>query len=68
MRVMLKQKMIGLPVVAAILPVLVMFVLTSMEKKNVTQKIEDELDLLARDSMKTYCCCDFGTPARLRVI
>ena len=52
MKVMLKQKLIGLPVVAAILPVLVMFVLTSMEKKNVTQKIEDELDLLARDSMK----------------
>ena len=52
MKIMLKQKLIGLPVVAAILPVLVMFVLTSMEKGNVTQKIEDELDLLARDSMK----------------
>ena len=52
MKVMLKQKLIGLPVVAAILPVLVMFVLTSMEKRNVTQEIEDELDLFARDSMK----------------
>jgi len=52
MKVMLKQKVIGLPVVAAILPVLVMFALTSMEKRNVTQKIEDELDLLARDSMQ----------------
>jgi len=52
MKIMLKQKVIGLPVVAAILPVLVMFVLTSMEKRNVTHKIEDELDLLARDSMK----------------
>jgi len=52
MKLMLKHKVIGLPVVAAILPVLVMFVLTSMEKRNVTQKIEGELDLLARDSMK----------------
>jgi methyl-accepting chemotaxis protein WspA len=52
MRLMLKHKIIGLPVLAAILPVLVMFVLTSMEKKSVTRKIEGELDLLARDSMK----------------
>ena len=52
MKLMVKHKVIGLPVVAAILPVLVMFVLTSMEKRNVTQKIEGELDLLARDSMK----------------
>ena len=52
MRVLLKHKVIGLPVVAAILPVFVMFVLTSMEKRNVTEKIEGELDLLARDSMK----------------
>jgi len=52
MKLMLKHKVIGLPVVAAILPVLVIFVLTSMEKRNVTQKIEGELDLLAHDSMK----------------
>ncbi|MFO7599206.1 MAG: methyl-accepting chemotaxis protein [Candidatus Desulfacyla sp.] len=52
MRLMLRHKVIGLPVLAAILPVLVMFVLTFMEKSSVTQKIEGELDLLARDSMK----------------
>ena len=65
MKVMLKQKLIGLPVVAAILPVLVMFVLTSMEKRNVTQEIEDELDLFARDSMKVLRL-RFGIPARSR--
>ncbi|MBW1783330.1 MAG: hypothetical protein JRL30_21635, partial [Deltaproteobacteria bacterium] len=52
MKLMLKHKVIGLPVLAATLPVLVMFVLTSMEKRSVTQKIEGELGLLARDSMK----------------
>ena len=52
MRLMLKHKFIGLPVLAAILPVLVMFVLTFIEKSSVTKKIEGELDLLAHDSMK----------------
>ena len=52
MKLMLKHKVIGLPVLAAILPVLVMFILTSIEKRSVTQKIEGELNLLARDSMK----------------
>ena len=52
MKLMLKHKVIGLPVMAAVLPVLVMFFLTSMEKRNVTKKIECELDLLARESMK----------------
>ncbi|MCF8143170.1 MAG: methyl-accepting chemotaxis protein [Deltaproteobacteria bacterium] len=52
MRLMLRHKVIGLPVLAAILPVLAMFVLTFMEKSSVTHKIEGELDLLARDSMK----------------
>jgi hypothetical protein len=52
MKLMLKHKVIGLPVLAAILPVLVMLLFTSIEKRSVTRKIEDELDLLARDSMK----------------
>jgi methyl-accepting chemotaxis protein WspA len=37
---------------AAILPVMVMFFFTSIEKKSVTKKIEGELGLLARESMK----------------
>jgi len=52
MKLMLKHKVIGLPVLAAILPVAVMFFFTSMEKRSVTKKIEGELDLLARESMK----------------
>jgi len=49
---MLKHKVIGLPVVAAVLPVLVILVLTFVEKKSVTEKIEGELDLLARENIE----------------
>jgi len=52
MKLMLKHKMIGLPVVAAILPVLVMFVLTSMAQRHVTRQIEDGLDRLAQKNIE----------------
>ena len=52
MKLMLKHKVIGLPVLAAILPVLVTFMVTSFQKNSVTGRIEDELDILARDSME----------------
>ena len=52
MKLMLKHKVIGLPVVAAVLPVLVILVLTFVEKKSVTEKIEGELDLLARENIE----------------
>ncbi len=52
MKLMLKHKVIGLPVVAAVLPVLVMLVLTSIEKKSVTEKIEGQLDFLARENIE----------------
>ncbi|MGM0425667.1 MAG: methyl-accepting chemotaxis protein [Thermodesulfobacteriota bacterium] len=52
MKLMLKHKVIGLPVLAAILPVLVTFMVTSFQKNSVTEQIEDELDILARDSME----------------
>ena len=49
---MLRHKVIGLPVVAAVLPVLVMLVLTTIEKKSVTEKIEDQLDYLTRENIE----------------
>ena len=52
MKLMLKHKVIGLPVVAAVLPVLVILALTFVEKKSVTEKIEGELDLLARENIE----------------
>ena len=63
MKVKLKYKVIGLPVVAAILPVLVMLVLTTLEKRSVTGKIEGELDVLAQEniehlSMAVYNTCE----------
>ena len=63
MKLMLKHKLIGLPVFAAILPVLVMLILTTVEKRSVTGKIEGELDALAREniehlSMAVYNTCE----------
>ncbi|MBC8419387.1 MAG: methyl-accepting chemotaxis protein [Desulfobacterales bacterium] len=63
MGIMLKHKVIGLPVLAAILPVFVMFILTSVEKQDVTHKIERELDLIAREnfariSLAVYNTCE----------
>ncbi|MEJ2587994.1 MAG: Cache 3/Cache 2 fusion domain-containing protein, partial [Deltaproteobacteria bacterium] len=52
MKLMLKHKIIGLPVIAAILPVLVTFLITSFQKRSVSDRIKAELDILARDSMK----------------
>jgi len=52
MKIMLKHKVIGLPVVAAILPVLVIFVLTFMAQRHVTREIEDGLDLLAQKNIE----------------
>ena len=52
MKLTLKQKIIGLPLVAGILPVLVMLLLISVEKKAVIDKIECELNILARQGME----------------
>jgi methyl-accepting chemotaxis protein WspA len=61
MKLMLKHKVIGLPLVAAVLPVLVMLVLTSVEKKNVTGKIEGQLDVLARENIEHLALAVYNT-------
>jgi methyl-accepting chemotaxis protein len=43
----LKRKIIGLAVIAAVLPVLVMFLLTMQFQKRVSRRAETELDVLA---------------------
>ena len=61
MKLMLKHKVIGLPVVAAVLPVLVILVLTSVEKRSVTGKIEGELDILARENIEHLALAVYNT-------
>ena len=51
MMMTLKNKVIGLPVVAAIVPVLVIFILTYLAKGGVTKNIEEELIELARQNI-----------------
>jgi methyl-accepting chemotaxis protein len=48
----LKQKIIALPLIAGILPVLLMFIVIYMEKADVRSNIKKELDLLGRESME----------------
>ena len=61
--VTLKSKVIGLPVVAAILPVLVIFVLTYMAKGGVTKNIEGELAKLARQNIARISHAVYNTCA-----
>jgi methyl-accepting chemotaxis protein WspA len=61
MKLMLKHKLIGLPVIAAVLPVLVILVLTFVEKKSVTEKIERELDVLARENIEHLALAVYNT-------
>ena len=61
MKLSLKHKVIGLPVLAAVLPVLVMLVLTSVQEKNVTEKIERELDVLARENIEHLALAVYNT-------
>ena len=61
MKLMLRHKVIGLPVVAAVLPVLVMLVLTTIEKKSVTEKIEDQLDYLTRENIEHISLAVYNT-------
>ena len=61
MKLMLKHKVIGLPVVAAVLPVLVMLLLTTVEKKSVTGKIEGELEVLARENIEHLALAVYNT-------
>ena len=61
MKIMLKHKVIGLPVVAAVLPVLVILALTFVEKTNVTEKIEGELDVLARENIEQLAMAVYNT-------
>jgi methyl-accepting chemotaxis protein len=53
--------MIGLPVVAAVLPVLVMLVITSVQKKSVTEKIEEQLKVLARENIEHLALAVYNT-------
>ena len=59
----LKSKVIGLPVVAAIVPVLVIFVLTYMAKGGVTKNIEGELAKLARQNIARISHAVYNTCA-----
>ena len=61
MKLTLKHKVIGLPLVAAVLPVLVMLVLTSVEKRAVTSRIEGQLDGLARENIEHLALAVFNT-------
>jgi methyl-accepting chemotaxis protein len=61
MKLTLKHKVIGLPLVAAVLPVLVMLVLTSVEKKAVTSRIEGQLDVLARENIEHLALAVYNT-------
>ena len=63
MMVTLKNKVIGLPVVAAIVPVLVIFVLTYMAKGGVTKNIEGELAALARQNIARIAHAVYNTCA-----
>ena len=53
--------MIGLPVVAAVLPVLVMLVITSVQKKSVTEKIEEQLKVLAHENIEHLALAVYNT-------
>ena len=61
MKLSLKQKVIGLPVMAAVLPVLVMLVLTTVQKNSVTEKIEGELEVLARENIEHLALAVYNT-------
>ena len=61
MKLSLKHKVIGLPVMAAVLPVLVMLMLTTVQKKSVTEKIERELDVLARENIEHLALAVYNT-------
>lgn len=47
----LKQKIIGLAVLAALLPVIVIVALTAFQKLTASQRVQAELDILARDNV-----------------
>jgi len=61
MKLSLKHKVIGLPVLAAVLPVLVMLVLTTVQKKSVIEKIEGELEVLARENIEHLALAVYNT-------
>ena len=68
MKLKLKHKLIGLPLLAGILPVLVMFILIYIEKGNVKEEIEDELDVLGRESMERLALAVHDTCFNFRFI
>jgi methyl-accepting chemotaxis protein len=51
MKLMIKHKVIGLALLAAFLPVLVMSVLTLIQKNDVNEQVVDEMDILARENI-----------------
>ncbi|NQU12883.1 MAG: methyl-accepting chemotaxis protein [Desulfobacteraceae bacterium] len=61
MKLKLKHKLIGLPVLAAIAPVFAIFIFTSIEEKNVIRKIEAELNLLGRESIEQIALAVYNT-------
>jgi len=61
MKLMLKHKIIGLPVLAGLLPVLFMLVLISVERQTVKRDIEMQLDTLGRESMERLALSTYDT-------
>lgn len=51
MRLMLKHKIIGLALIAALLPVVVMTIITQVEKNKISKLVIEELDDLARENI-----------------
>ena len=61
MKLKLKHKLIGLPLLAAVVPVFVIFIFTSIEGKSVITKIETELNLLGRESTAQIALAVYNT-------
>lgn len=61
MKLKLRHKLVGLPLLAAIIPVFVIFGFTSSEEKSVIKKIEAELALLGRESISQIAHAVYNT-------
>ncbi|HUU30237.1 MAG TPA: methyl-accepting chemotaxis protein [archaeon] len=51
MKISLRHKIIGLALLAALLPVLVILIITSMEKKEIDKLVIEDLDVLTRENI-----------------
>ncbi|MFH1242955.1 MAG: Cache 3/Cache 2 fusion domain-containing protein, partial [Pseudomonadota bacterium] len=61
MKLKLKHKLIGLPLLAAVVPVFVIFIFTSIEERGVIKNIEAELNLLGRESISQIALAVYNT-------